>query len=225
VLPWEIRSFAPKRGLIWSSKGDSPPACQAPRRLQSSVSRYTRHGSLALGERLHVVTLFRLALAVFLAAVCWYLLEHRDIAVPALLANQLFITLSAAGIVLLVVLLAMIWAYRQFEDHAQKLEASMQALAGPHASRSGSPRHSAAQRHQLRRAEMKLIPNRRRTWRMASVQIAGLTVGWAALLDATQAAVLDMLHVPAKFVPGVLGVLVICVRLIRQPKLRGGGSS
>lgn len=62
-----------------------------------------------------------------------------------------------------------------------------------------------------------LIPNWRRAWRMASVQLAALAVIFGALPADTQASVLAMVGVPASRVPAIMGLLIILVRLIQQP--------
>lgn len=67
---------------------------------------------------------------------------------------------------------------------------------------------------------MKLIPNWRRAWRMASVQIATLAVGWGLLPPDTQAALLAAIGVPAERVPAVLGAIFLLLRLVDQPKVR-----
>jgi hypothetical protein len=67
---------------------------------------------------------------------------------------------------------------------------------------------------------MKLIPNWRRAWRMASVQIATLAVGWGLLPPDAQAAMLAAIGVPAERVPAVLGAIFLLLRLVDQPKVR-----
>jgi hypothetical protein len=67
---------------------------------------------------------------------------------------------------------------------------------------------------------MKLIPEWRRAWRMASVQIAAAAVLFAALPAETQAAVLGLIGLDVRHLPGVLGVLVIFGRLVAQPGVR-----
>ena len=67
---------------------------------------------------------------------------------------------------------------------------------------------------------MKLIPEWRRAWRMLSVQVGALAVLWVALPATTQAAVLDLLGIDAKSLPGIVGVAVILGRLIAQPGAR-----
>ena len=69
---------------------------------------------------------------------------------------------------------------------------------------------------------MTLIPNWRRSWRMASVQAAGLSVAFGALPEAVQSSLLDLVGVPASRVPAILGLLVIAGRVIAQPKVGGG---
>ena len=65
-----------------------------------------------------------------------------------------------------------------------------------------------------------LIPEWKRAWRMLSVQIGALAVLWVALPATTQAAVLDLLGIDAKSLPGIVGVAVILGRLIAQPGAR-----
>lgn len=68
---------------------------------------------------------------------------------------------------------------------------------------------------------MKLIPQWRRAWRMASVQIAAVIAAWAVLPPDAQAAAVALVGVPPDKVPGILAVLLIVARLIDQPKARG----
>lgn len=68
---------------------------------------------------------------------------------------------------------------------------------------------------------MKLIPNWRRAWRMATVRIAMLAVGWGLLPPESQAAMLDAIGVPAERIPAVLGAIFLVFRLIDQPKVSG----
>lgn len=65
---------------------------------------------------------------------------------------------------------------------------------------------------------MLLIPNWRRAWRMASVQVASLAVLWGALPADTQAQVLDLVGVPASRVPAIIGLLLIVSRIVAQPR-------
>jgi hypothetical protein len=67
---------------------------------------------------------------------------------------------------------------------------------------------------------MKLIPNWKRAWRMATVRIAMLAVGWGLLPPESQAAMLDAIGVPAERIPAVLGAMFLVFRLIDQPKVR-----
>lgn len=62
-----------------------------------------------------------------------------------------------------------------------------------------------------------LISDWRRAWRLASVQIAALAVLFGSLPADTQAAVLDMVGVPAGRVPAILGLLFMAGRLVAQP--------
>jgi hypothetical protein len=64
---------------------------------------------------------------------------------------------------------------------------------------------------------MQLIPQWRRAWRMLSVQAGALAVLWVALPADTQAAVLDLLGIDARHLPGIVGLAVIVGRLIAQP--------
>lgn len=64
------------------------------------------------------------------------------------------------------------------------------------------------------------IPEWKRAWRMLSVQVGALAVLWVALPATTQAAVLDLLGIDAKSLPGIVGVAVILGRLIAQPGAR-----
>ena len=48
---------------------------------------------------------------------------------------------------------------------------------------------------------------------------AALAVVWVALPAETQAAVLDLLGIDARHLPGLVGVAVILGRLIAQPKV------
>lgn len=66
----------------------------------------------------------------------------------------------------------------------------------------------------------RLIPNWRRSWRMASVQVATLALGWGLLPPDTQAQMLAAVGVPAERIPAVLGALFLMLRLIDQPKTR-----
>jgi hypothetical protein len=68
---------------------------------------------------------------------------------------------------------------------------------------------------------MKFIPQWRRAWRMASVQLAAGIVAWSVLPPEAQAAVVGLVGVPADKVPGVMAALLIVARLIDQPKARG----
>lgn len=66
----------------------------------------------------------------------------------------------------------------------------------------------------------KLIPNWRRAWRMASVRVAVVAVGWGLLPPEAQVAMLSAVGVPAERIPAVLGALFLALRLIDQPKTR-----
>jgi hypothetical protein len=67
---------------------------------------------------------------------------------------------------------------------------------------------------------MQLIPEWRRAWRMASVQVAAVAVVWGTLPEDMQAALLAVVGVPVERVPAVLGLLLLLGRLIDQPKVR-----
>lgn len=64
---------------------------------------------------------------------------------------------------------------------------------------------------------MKLIPNWRKAWRMASVQISAAIVAWVALPPDVQAAAVGLLGVAPDKVPGVLALLGIVARIVSQP--------
>lgn len=66
----------------------------------------------------------------------------------------------------------------------------------------------------------RIIPNWKRAWRMASVQVAAVAVGWGLLPPDTQAVVLAAVGVPAERIPAVLGALFLALRLVDQPKTR-----
>lgn len=68
---------------------------------------------------------------------------------------------------------------------------------------------------------MKLIPNWKRAHRMLTVQMASVFVVWGTLPEDTQAAILDLVGIPANRVPAILGLLVLAGRLIAQPKVSG----
>ena len=68
---------------------------------------------------------------------------------------------------------------------------------------------------------MRLIPQWRRAWRMASVQLADVIAAWSVLPPDAQAAAVGLIGVPPDKVPAILAVLLIVARLIDQPKARG----
>jgi hypothetical protein len=68
---------------------------------------------------------------------------------------------------------------------------------------------------------MKLIQNWRQAWRMLSVQVAAVAVGWGLLPPDQQAALLAFVGIGPERVPAVLGLLFLAGRLIDQPKTRG----
>jgi hypothetical protein len=64
---------------------------------------------------------------------------------------------------------------------------------------------------------MKPIPNWRRAWRMASVQIAGAALLFGALPADQQAAMLQLMGLSPERIPALLGLAIIVARLIDQP--------
>lgn len=64
---------------------------------------------------------------------------------------------------------------------------------------------------------MTLIPEWRKAWKLASVQVASIAVLWLALPADTQAAILSAAGVRAESLVGIVGALVIVARLIAQP--------
>lgn len=68
----------------------------------------------------------------------------------------------------------------------------------------------------------KLIPNWRRAWRMASVQVAAVLIAWGTLPADVQAVIVGAVGVPAERVPAILGVLMLLARLVDQPAVREG---
>lgn len=67
---------------------------------------------------------------------------------------------------------------------------------------------------------MRLIPNARRAWRMATVQISAGAVVFSLLPIDQQTALLALLGLEPAHIPGVLGVCIIIARLVDQPKTR-----
>ena len=67
---------------------------------------------------------------------------------------------------------------------------------------------------------MKPIPNWRRAWRMASVQVAGAAVLFGTLPADQQIALLQLLGLSPERIPALLGLAIIVARLIDQPKVR-----
>lgn len=67
---------------------------------------------------------------------------------------------------------------------------------------------------------MKLIPNWRRAWRMASVQVAALAIGFGMLPPDLQVAMLSAIGVSQDRIPSVLGAVFLMLRMIDQPKAR-----
>lgn len=70
------------------------------------------------------------------------------------------------------------------------------------------------------RKRIQIIPNWRRAWRLASVRVAVLAVGWGLLPPETQAAMLAAVGVPVERIPAVLGAIFLALRLIDQPATR-----
>ena len=69
---------------------------------------------------------------------------------------------------------------------------------------------------------MNIIPNWRSAWRMLTVQLATVGIGFGLLPPETQAAMLEAVGVPASRVTAVLGVLVLLARVVAQPKVNNG---
>lgn len=67
---------------------------------------------------------------------------------------------------------------------------------------------------------MKLIDDWRSAWKFWSVQLAALIAVWAALPVELQTALLGLVGLPADIVPGVLAVLVVAARVLRQDSLK-----
>ena len=67
---------------------------------------------------------------------------------------------------------------------------------------------------------IRLIPNYRRAWRMASVRVAAAAVIWGGLPPEVQGGILAAVGVPAERVPAILGLLLLVARLIDQPATR-----
>jgi hypothetical protein len=66
---------------------------------------------------------------------------------------------------------------------------------------------------------LRLIPEWRRAWRYASVQVAALAVIWLAVPRDMQERILALLPIDEAHLPGLAGALFIVARLIAQPKL------
>jgi hypothetical protein len=71
----------------------------------------------------------------------------------------------------------------------------------------------------MARKSLKLIPNWRRAWRMATMHVAGLAVIWGVMPEDLQAAMLEAVGLPASRVPAILGVLFMATRLVQQPSV------
>ena len=67
----------------------------------------------------------------------------------------------------------------------------------------------------------RLIPEWRRAWRMASVQIAALAVIFGALPADQQAAILAWVGLAPERIPAAMGLAIIAARLLDQPRVRG----
>ncbi len=63
-----------------------------------------------------------------------------------------------------------------------------------------------------------MIDNWQRSWRLLSVQLAALAVGFGSLPAEMQGAILSLLNVPQERVPAVLGALFIVLRMVKQVK-------
>ena len=69
---------------------------------------------------------------------------------------------------------------------------------------------------------IKPIPNWRNAWRMLTVQIATLALGFGLLPPDQQAALLGALGITPERVPAVIAALFLAARLVDQPKTRDG---
>ena len=67
---------------------------------------------------------------------------------------------------------------------------------------------------------MKLISNWRKSWRMASVQIAAAAIALGAMPTEVQASILAAVGVPSERVAAIIGLLLIVARLVDQPKTK-----
>lgn len=67
---------------------------------------------------------------------------------------------------------------------------------------------------------MALIPNWKKAWRMATMQIAAGAVAFGTLPPDVQASMLGALGLPASAAPAVLGLLLMIARVVDQPKTR-----
>lgn len=68
---------------------------------------------------------------------------------------------------------------------------------------------------------MKLIPEARRAWRLASMRVAAVAVIFGAMPQDMQAAVLQAVGVPSERLPAVFGLLFIVARIVAQPTKDG----
>lgn len=69
---------------------------------------------------------------------------------------------------------------------------------------------------------LKPIPNWKRAWRMLTVHVATLALGFGLMTPEQQAGLLDLLGVAPERAPAVLGLMFLAARLIDQPKTREG---
>ncbi len=69
-------------------------------------------------------------------------------------------------------------------------------------------------------ANVRLIPNWKKAWRMASMHVAAGAVAFSTLPPDLQAALMAAVGLPVSAAPGVLGALMMLARLVDQPKAR-----
>lgn len=63
---------------------------------------------------------------------------------------------------------------------------------------------------------MKVIPEWKAAWRLLTVQLSTLAIGFGLLPPETQAAMLEAVGVPAHRIAAVLGGLMLAGRLLKQ---------
>ena len=63
------------------------------------------------------------------------------------------------------------------------------------------------------------IPEWRRAWKLLSVRVGALAIGFGLMPPDMQAAILAVLGVPAERAPAILGVLFILGRITSQPAM------